>query len=58
MRRKERIQMVRKLLWTNRQMSLPDIAKETGVSLRTTYRDLHSVYSHPIQDAPLNLNTR
>jgi len=50
MRRKERIQMVRKLLWTNRQMSLQDIAKETGVSLRTTYRDLHSVYSHPIQD--------
>ena len=55
MKRKERIQMVRKLLWTNRQISLMDISKETGVSLRTTYRDLHSVYSHPLQDVRPNL---
>jgi len=46
MKRKERINMVRRLLWTNRQMSLQDIAQACGVSLRTTYRDLHSVYSH------------
>jgi len=46
MKRKERISMVRRLLWTNRQMSLQDIAQACGVSLRTTYRDLHSVYAN------------
>jgi DeoR/GlpR family transcriptional regulator of sugar metabolism len=50
MKRKERINMVRKLLWTNRQISLQDIAQACGVSLRTTYRDLHSVYSHPVRE--------
>lgn len=58
MKRKERIQMVRKLLWTNRQISLQDIARETGVSLRTTYRDLHTVYSHPMNDTRPNPNTQ
>lgn len=56
MRRKERIQMVRKLLWTNRQMSLQEISKVTGVSLRTTYRDLHSVYSHAMPEDRPNLD--
>jgi DeoR/GlpR family transcriptional regulator of sugar metabolism len=50
MKRKERIQMVRRLLWNNRQMSLQEIAQACGVSLRTTYRDLHSVYSHAARD--------
>jgi DeoR/GlpR family transcriptional regulator of sugar metabolism len=54
MKRKERISMVRRLLWTNRQMSLQDIAQACGVSLRTTYRDLHSVYSHvPAEEQPI-----
>ena len=54
MKRKERISMVRRLLWTNRQMSLQDIAQACGVSLRTTYRDLHSVYSHaPTEEQPV-----
>ena len=54
MKRKERISMVRRLLWTNRQMSLQDIAQACGVSLRTTYRDLHSVYSHtPAEEQPV-----
>lgn len=50
MKRKERINMVRKLLWTNRQISLQEIAQACGVSLRTTYRDLHTVYSHPVRE--------
>ena len=54
MKRKERISMVRRLLWTNRQMSLQDIAQACGVSLRTTYRDLHSVYAHiPNEEQPI-----
>ncbi|MEW5700871.1 MAG: hypothetical protein AB1792_01390 [Candidatus Zixiibacteriota bacterium] len=47
MNRKERIEMVRRLLWTNRQMPLNEIARASGVSLRTTYRDLHSLLSRP-----------
>ena len=54
MKRKERISMVRRLLWTNRQMSLQDIAQACEVSLRTTYRDLHSVYAHaPAEEQPI-----
>ena len=48
MNRKERIDMVRRLLWANRQMSLTEIARMSGVSLRTTYRDLHAVLSRPM----------
>jgi len=40
--------MVRRLLWANRQMSLTEIAKVSGVSLRTTYRDLHTLLSRPV----------
>jgi DeoR/GlpR family transcriptional regulator of sugar metabolism len=47
MNRRERIEMVRRLLWSNRQMPLTEIAKVSGVSLRTTYRDLHSLLSRP-----------
>lgn len=45
MNRRERIEMVRRLLWSNRQMPLTEIAQASGVSLRTTYRDLHSLLS-------------
>lgn len=47
MNRKERLEMVRRMMWDNRQISLSEIAKASGVSLRTTYRDLHSLLSHP-----------
>lgn len=47
MNRKERLEMVRRMMWDNRQLSLGEIAKASGVSLRTTYRDLHSLLSHP-----------
>jgi predicted DNA-binding transcriptional regulator YafY len=47
MNRKERIQMVRRLMWSNNQMTLPEIAKMSGVSLRTTYRDIHAILSRP-----------
>lgn len=47
MNRKERLEMVRRMMWDNRQVSLSEIAKASGVSLRTTYRDLHSLLSHP-----------
>ncbi len=53
MRRKERINMVRRMLWADRQISLQEIAKACGVSLRTTYRDLHSVYSQSMREAPV-----
>lgn len=53
MKRKERINMVRRLLWANRQMSLQEIAKACGVSLRTTYRDLHCVYSQSMRENPV-----
>jgi DeoR/GlpR family transcriptional regulator of sugar metabolism len=55
MNRKERLEMVRRLMWDNRQLSLGEIAKVSGVSLRTTYRDLHSLLSHPGMNAPSNL---
>ena len=48
MNRKERLEMVRRLLWSNRQMSLTEISRISGVSLRTTYRDLHSLLSRPM----------
>lgn len=48
MNRKQRIAMVRQMLWTNRQMSLEEIANTCGVSLRTTYRDLHVAYSRSV----------
>lgn len=48
MNRRERIEMVRRLLWANRQMSLTEIARVSGVSLRTTYRDLHTLLSRPV----------
>ena len=47
MNRKERIQMVRRLMWSNNQITLPEIAKMSGVSLRTTYRDIHAILSRP-----------
>lgn len=47
MSRKERLDMVRRIMWDNRQISLNEIAKASNVSLRTTYRDLHSLLSHP-----------
>ncbi len=47
MNRKERLEMVRRMMWDNRQVSLSEIAKASNVSLRTTYRDLHSLLSHP-----------
>jgi DeoR/GlpR family transcriptional regulator of sugar metabolism len=52
MNRKDRIQMVRRLMWSNNQISLPEIAKLSGVSLRTTYRDLHSILSKPSVEVP------
>ncbi|MBI5869070.1 MAG: DeoR family transcriptional regulator [candidate division Zixibacteria bacterium] len=53
MNRKQRIALVREMLWANRQMSLEEIAKACGVSLRTTYRDLHVAYSRSVgQDQP------
>jgi len=47
MNRKERIQMVRRLMWSDNQITLPEIARMSGVSLRTTYRDIHSILSRP-----------
>ena len=47
MNRKERIDLVRRLLWNNRQIALDEVAKASGVSLRTTYRDLHHLLSSP-----------
>ena len=47
MNRKERLEMVRRMMWDNRQVSLNEIAKASNVSLRTTYRDMHSLLSHP-----------
>jgi DNA-binding IclR family transcriptional regulator len=38
--------MVRRIMWDDRQISLTEIAKASNVSLRTTYRDLHSLLSH------------
>lgn len=43
MKKKERLDLVRHLLETNREMSLEEISRHCGVSLRTTYRDLHSI---------------
>jgi len=42
-KKKERLELVRHLLENNRNMSLEEISRHCGVSLRTTYRDLHSV---------------
>lgn len=47
MNRKERLEMVRRMMWDNRQVSLSEISRASNVSLRTTYRDLHSLLSHP-----------
>ena len=47
MNRKERLELVRRMMWDNRQISLTEIAKASNVSLRTTYRDMHSLLSHP-----------
>ena len=47
MNRKERLEMVRRMMWDNRQVSLLEIAQASNVSLRTTYRDMHSLLSHP-----------
>jgi DeoR/GlpR family transcriptional regulator of sugar metabolism len=52
MNRKERIQLVRRLMWDDSHVSLPQIAKLSGVSLRTTYRDLHSILSKPPTESP------
>ncbi len=43
MKKRERLDLVRHLLETNREMSLEEISRHCGVSLRTTYRDLHSI---------------
>ncbi|MBI3872117.1 MAG: hypothetical protein HY304_03455 [candidate division Zixibacteria bacterium] len=48
MNRKERLEIVRRYWWTNRQMPMTEIARLSGVSLRTTYRDVHSVLSRPM----------
>ncbi|HWO57965.1 MAG TPA: hypothetical protein VNN55_10410 [bacterium] len=48
MNRKERLEMVRRMMWDNRQITLAELSKASGVSLRTTYRDLHSLLSHPV----------
>jgi DeoR/GlpR family transcriptional regulator of sugar metabolism len=52
MNRKERIQFVRQIMWNEGQVSLSEVAKLSGVSLRTTYRDLHSILSKPATEAP------
>ena len=44
MKKKERLDLVRHLLQSNREMSLEEISRHCGVSLRTTYRDLHAIY--------------
>lgn len=43
MKKKERLDLVRQLLEHNREMTLEEISRQCGVSLRTTYRDLHSI---------------
>ena len=43
MKKKERLELVRHLLHNNRDMSLEEISRHCGVSLRTTYRDLHAI---------------
>jgi DeoR/GlpR family transcriptional regulator of sugar metabolism len=52
MNRKERIQMVRRLMWSNNQISLNEIARLSGVSLRTTYRDFHTIIEKPVGAIP------
>jgi len=42
-KKKDRLDLVRHLLQNNREMSLEEISRHCGVSLRTTYRDLHSI---------------
>ena len=44
MKKKERLDLVRHLLQNHRDMSLEEISRHCGVSLRTTYRDLHTIY--------------
>ena len=44
MKKKERLDLVRHLLQNHREMSLEEISRHCGVSLRTTYRDLHAIY--------------
>ncbi len=43
MKKKERLDLVRHLLQDNPTMSLEEISRQCGVSLRTTYRDLHAI---------------
>jgi len=43
-KKKERLDLVRHLLQSHRDMSLEEISRHCGVSLRTTYRDLHAIY--------------
>ncbi|HEX9750981.1 MAG TPA: hypothetical protein VGB22_06840 [candidate division Zixibacteria bacterium] len=43
MKRKDRIRIVRDLWQTRRDMRLEEIARVCQVSLRTTYRDVHTL---------------
>lgn len=52
MNRKERIQMVRRLMWSDNQIPLSEIARLSGVSLRTTYRDFHAILVKPVGAMP------
>ncbi len=56
MNRRERILFVRRLMWNESHVSLTEIARLSGVSLRTTYRDLHSILSKPSSETPVILS--
>jgi predicted DNA-binding transcriptional regulator YafY len=47
MNRSERLEKIRLLMRDNTQLTLPEIAKATNVSLRTTYRDVNDFLSLP-----------
>jgi len=55
-KKKERLELVRNLLEENRQMTLEEISRHCGVSLRTTYRDLHALLHRT--DMNISMNVR
>jgi hypothetical protein len=58
MNRSERLEKICLLMRDNTRLTLPEIAKATHVSLRTTYRDVNDFLSLPAGTIGQSLVTR
>lgn len=58
MDRKDRLEIVRRMVEDNPGISMTEVAKASHVSVRTTYRDLHQLLTPPTTVYQQSLNVR